>query len=232
MGSFLHMDRINAALGYNFQQAELLEEALTHPSCNLQKNTQNFNYQRLEFLGDSVLGLVISDMLVKAFPQESEGALARRKAALVESKTLAARMQQWGVAECIRMSVGEEASGGRQSQSILEDVCEALIGAVYLDGGFAAAYQLITRHWEAALHQQIEAPKDAKSALQELVQGRGLPLPEYQLVSAEGPAHEPYFVVEVRVVGVSAQRGDAPSKRKAEQDAAAKMLAVLQGVTT
>jgi ribonuclease-3 len=145
----------------------------------------------------------------------------------VESKALAARMQQWDIASQIRMSVGEEAGGGRQSQSILEDVCEALIGAVYLDGGFAAAYQLIERHWKGALHQQAEAPKDAKSALQELAQGKGLPLPEYQLVSAEGPAHEPYFTVSVTVQGYPPQQGEAPSKRKAEQEAAAKMLDII-----
>lgn len=227
MGSLLHMDTISAALGYRFQQPALLEEALTHPSCNLQKNGQQYNYQRLEFLGDSVLGLIISDMLLKAFPQESEGALARRKAALVESKALAARMQQWDIASQIRMSAGEEAGGGRQSQSILEDVCEALIGAVYLDGGFGAAYQLIEKNWNGVLHQQVEAPKDAKSALQELVQAKGFPLPEYHLISADGPAHEPYFVVEVRVVGEDSQRGEAPSKRKAEQEAATRMLSVL-----
>ncbi len=215
---------MTSILGYTFVNPELLQEALTHPSCNQQKNGQAFHYQRLEFLGDSVLGLVISDLLMQHYAQEAEGLLARRKAALVESKTLAAQMQGFGIAHHIYMSAGEEAGGGRSSQAILEDVCEALIGAIYRDGGYAAAYDFVAKHWKTLLESAIEAPKDAKTALQEWVQGRGLPLPAYTLISSEGPAHEPFFVIQVRVEGFGEAQGEALSKRKAEQMAAATML--------
>lgn len=215
---------IEQKLGYRFSNADLLEEALTHPSCNRQKEGQLFHYQRLEFLGDSVLGLVISDLLIKHFPQEPEGSLARRKAALVESKALAEIMRQWNIADLIYMSAGEEASGGRDSQSILEDVCEALLGAVYRDGGYIAAYAVIEKFWQPMLELAVEAPKDAKTALQEWVQAQGLPLPIYTVISSEGPAHEPLFVVSVSVKNYESEQAEASSKRKAEQLAAAKML--------
>lgn len=218
------MDKVEAVLGYRFRNPELLVEALTHPSCNQQKNGGPFHYQRLEFLGDSVLGLVIGDLLVRRYPAEPEGSLARRKSALVESKTLAQRMQRWGIADSIRMSPGEEAGGGRGSRAILEDVCEALIGAIYRDGGYEAAYEVVAQHWQELLESTLEAPKDAKTSLQEWVQGRGLPLPLYTLVSTEGPAHEPLFVVSVAVESFGEEQGEAPNKRKAEQIAAAKML--------
>lgn len=218
---------VETVLGYRFQDPAWLQEALTHPSCNRVKEGAPFHYQRLEFLGDSVLGLVISDMLVRHFPQEAEGSLARRKAALVESKTLAQQMSEWGIAAQIIMSSGEEAGGGRNSQAILEDVCEALIGAIYRDGGYEAAREVIERHWQKLLESHEEAPKDAKTALQEWAQGKGLPLPEYQLVSSTGPAHEPVFTVTVAIPGYADQQGEARNKRKAEQLAALKMLEVV-----
>ena len=222
------MDQLATALDYTFRNPALLEEALTHPSCNQQRGGQAFHYQRLEFLGDSVLGLVIADLLLKAYPQEPEGALARRKAALVESKALAAQAQHWGLDAHLRLSPGEENGGGRQSQSILEDACEAIIGAVYLDGGFEAAHALVARGWHAALHQHKEAPKDPKTTLQEVVQAQGLPLPVYVLLSAEGSAHAPVFHIAVRVEGYGETSAHALSKRKAEQLAATEMLERIQ----
>ncbi len=222
------MHPVETVLGYVFRDRAWLEEALTHPSCNLTRNGQPFHYQRLEFLGDSVLGLIISDMLLHAFPQEPEGLLARRKAALVEGKALAKQMQVWGIEPHIVMSAGEEAGGGRSSKSILEDVCEALIGAIYRDGGFEAARKVVENHWRDLLQSHAEAPKDAKTALQEWAQGRGLPLPEYQLVSSEGPAHEPLFKVKVAVRGYGEQIAEAGNKRRAEQIAAARMLEVVE----
>jgi ribonuclease-3 len=225
---------LESVLGYRFHNIAWLEEALTHPSCNLFAPKQigaakaAFNYQRLEFLGDSVLGLVISDLLFQRFPLESEGALARRKAALVESKMLAFQMQRWNIASFIRTSLSEAAGGGREKASLLEDVCEALIGAIYCDGGYDAAHRVITQHWIDLLELHAEAPKDAKTLLQEWAQAQSLPLPNYVVIAQEGAAHEPRFTIAVQLKGYPDTKGVALSKRKAEQIAAEKMLENVQ----
>lgn len=213
------------SLGYSFKNEALLEEALTHPSCNLkQEDGTAFSYQRLEFLGDSILGAAISQLLIEHFPQEPEGDLARRKSGLVQKKAIAAVVQRLGLHEHIRFSETEGNSGGKDNISVQEDVGEAVIGAIFADGGFDAAKQFIKAHWLEAMLAQKTAPIDAKTALQEWTQARSLGLPNYQLIEQIGSAHEPIFTVEVSVGGLESQMAEGATKRKAERRAAAKML--------
>jgi ribonuclease III len=219
------MQDLETALGYRFRKPELLEQALTHPSCNLnRKEARLVDYQRLEFLGDSILGAVISDLLYIRHPEEPEGKLARRKSALVSGETLSIIASRLQLGKYVRLSGAEELSGGRTRHSIAEDILEAIIGAMYLDGGFDAAQYFITAQWRDLVDNMEAAPKDAKTRLQEWAQGRGLPLPDYVEVIKSGPAHSPHFVVEVTVQGYPPQRGEAASKRKAEQEAAQAFL--------
>lgn len=213
------------SLGYQFKENQLLEEALTHPSCNIKKEDGSpFSYQRLEFLGDAVLGAVISQLLVEHFPSEVEGDLARRKAVLVAKNAVAEVVRKLELHQHIRFSAIEEQSGGCDNISVQEDVGEAIIGAIFVDGGFEAARAFIQTHWLDKLKSLEKAPIDAKTALQEWAQARALGLPKYRLVAQEGPAHAPIFTVEVGIEGQSVERAEANSKRKAEQAAATKML--------
>lgn len=219
------MDSLDITLGYEFIDKALLEEALTHPSCNLKKDDGSaFSYQRLEFLGDSVLGLVISNLLIEYFPHEAEGSLARRKAVLVGKNTVAGVARNLGLHKHIRFSEVEASGGGCENVSVQEDVGEAVIGAIFLDGGFSAAESFVKPQWLEMLKSQKDAPIDAKTALQEWAQGRKLGLPEYKTLEQEGAAHAPIFTIEVSVSGQESQQAQANNKRKAEQLAAAKML--------
>ena len=212
-------------LGYRFKDAALLEEALTHPSCNLkQEDGSPFSYQRLEFLGDSVLGVVVSHLLITHFPHEVEGDLARRKSVLVAKDAVAQMVRDLGIHEHIRFSAVEANSGACDNSSVQEDIGEAVIGAIFVDGGFEAAHEFITTHWLERLKALKDAPIDGKTAMQEWAQGCGLGLPIYTLVNQDGPAHAPVFTVEVTVEGQAAQQAQANTKRKAEQLAATKML--------
>ncbi len=206
---------------YAFNDEELLRLALTHRSIGNSPSNQ-----RLEFLGDRVLGLVVAHMLYDAFPQEQEGELARRHAGLVSKEALAEVAREINLGTQMIMSDSEEASGGRENASHLEDACEALIGAMYLDGGFVAAEHFIKKYWQAKLLSVKEPPKDPKTGLQEWAQARGLNLPEYTEISRTGPDHAPEFVIEVRV-GAHAARGTAGAKRAAEQMAASRLLGSL-----
>jgi len=181
-------------------------------------------YERLEFLGDRVLALVISDVLLKAFPTEAEGALAKRLVGLVRRETLAEIGQELDVGAYVRLSRGEEEAGGRDNPAIVADVVEALIAAIYLDDGLAAAARFIETHWRERLERADAPPKDAKTSLQEWTQGRGVQLPEYRMVERSGPDHAPEFVIEVRVAGFGPQTGIGKTKRMAEQVAAARLL--------
>ncbi len=210
-------------LGYTFRDAGLLALALSHPS--LGKNASN---QRLEFLGDAVLGLVITEMLYTLYPTEQEGDLARRLAALVRGETLAKIAEDVGLGDALQLSASEANSGGRKAASNLEDALEALIGALYLDGGLEAAKQFITLRWHALANTLSSPPKDAKTALQEWAQARSLPVPEYTVLEQTGPAHAPEFTVRVLVVGYPPEQAAAASKRAAEQTAATRLLAVLE----
>lgn len=214
---------VESVIGYTFSNKKLLEEALTHPSKTRLTKQKSFNYQRLEFLGDAVLGLVITEMLYEAFPNESEGSLAKRLAGLVRSESIAIVGKKLGIEPFIIMASSEEMSGGRSNASNIEDVCEALIGAIYVDGGFDPAKDFIIKHWKELLKNQTLPPKDAKTALQELVQGQGKKLPEYIVVAETGPSHAPEFTIEVRINGATVQ-ATGNSKRAAEQKAAQLML--------
>jgi ribonuclease-3 len=218
---------IEEILGHRFANRKLLEEALTHPGCAETRNGQPFNYQRLEFLGDAVLGLVVAEIVFTLYPQENEGNLAKRHAALVRGESLAEIARTLGFGEYISLPSGNDAAV-RGNASNLEDVCEALIGALYLDGGVDAARAFIRKHWLALAKGVQIAPKDAKTALQEWAQARGLPLPNYTIISTTGPAHAPEFTVEVSVdIEGGKATSVAASKRNAEQQAAASLLKIL-----
>ena len=210
---------IEDIIGYTFQKKHLLHEALTHPSCAENNKGIPYNYQRLEFLGDSVLGLVIAELLFRLYPDEAEGSLAKRHAALVRSESLAHVAQLLGLEPHIRRVATE-----RSTVSNLEDVCEALMGAIYLDGGFEAARKFILTHWEPLARGISEPPKDAKTTLQEWAQRKGLKLPVYTVVETVGPAHAPEFTIEVSVESGETANAKAASKRQAEQLAAKDLL--------
>lgn len=215
---------IEEVIGHHFSQRRLLEEALTHPGCAQTHKDIPFNYQRLEFLGDSVLGMIVAEIVYHLYPQENEGNLAKRHAALVRGESLVKVARLLGLSRYINVPAGID-DAGRDNPSNLEDVCEALIGALYLDGGMDAARKFVRQHWLPLARNVQAAPKDAKTALQEWAQARGLPLPVYVVQSITGPAHAPEFEVEVRIEVEGGQaRARATAKRQAEQLAAQAML--------
>lgn len=218
------------ALGHRFADAALLDEALTHRSAVDRKKRAKFAHgnERLEFLGDRVLALVVAEMLQLQFPNDSEGELAKRHAALVKASVLADVARDVGLGEHLLLADNERASGGAAKPTILADACEAVLGAIYRDGGLAAAAKFVRKHWQARLEAAVKPPADAKTALQEWAQGRGLKLPEYKEVGREGPAHAPKFAIEVAVQNRAPARGIGRTKREAERDAAGKLLAELE----
>lgn len=207
-------------LGHRFRRRDLLDRALTHGSLGGGLES----YERLEFLGDRVLNLLIAHMLYERFPSEPEGSLARRHTALVRGEALALVARALDLPPLLRLSRGEVDLGGRDNPTLLADVCEALLGALYLDGGLEVAARVVHRHWTPLMDQDLSPPKDPKTSLQEWAQGRGLPLPLYETVGASGPDHAPTFTVTVRVKGCPEARADGTSKRQAEQRAAALLL--------
>ncbi|HIJ37793.1 MAG TPA: ribonuclease III [Rhodospirillaceae bacterium] len=218
------------ALGYRFQRPEMLADALTHPSTGGGRAAKRrSDYERLEFLGDRVLGLVVAEMLFTRFPDESEGSLARRHAALVRREAVARVALSMGLDRALLLSKGEEEGGGRQNLTMLGDACEAVLGAVFADGGLAPAAAIIHRYWQMIMDEAISPPKDAKTALQEWAQGLGKALPDYKTLEVTGPPHEPVFLVTVTVDGFAAVTGRGSSKRAAEQAAAETMIRTIQG---
>ncbi len=211
-------------LGYQFKNLSVLHQALTHVSALSGPKDNDPHYQRLEFLGDRVLGLIIADLLYRNFPQESEGYLSRRLGALVRRETCADIARMWQVASHLRVGQAERRSGLRNREAILADVCEAIIAAVWLDGGFEAAYQLVEKSFSDRLLQEDGAGRDAKSALQEWALGLSLGTPTYQAVGRSGPDHKPIFKITVTVKDHGSAFGEGPSKRVAEQNAAQAFL--------
>jgi ribonuclease-3 len=211
-------------IGYRFKNPALLEQALTHISALTGARNRAGSYQRLEFLGDHVLGLIVSDMLFRAFPRADEGEMSRRLADLVRKEACAdvARTIELGAA--IRLGASENNAGGRNRTAILADVCEALIGAVFVDGGYQASAALIERLWQERMRTPARPLRDAKTVLQEWAQARGLPTPSYREVERKGPDHDPEFRVTVALPGRTPAEGLGRSKRAAEQAAAAAML--------
>ncbi len=222
------LDALAEALGHRFARPELLAEALTHRSA-AQPELHQFGYERLEFLGDRVLGLVIADLLLDNFPDVPEGDLARRLSGLVRREALEEVAAGLDLGRFVRLAVGEARTGGRENAGIRADACEAVIGALYLDGGLAAARGFIFANWQPLLEKAGTAARDPKTRLQEWAQGRKLPLPDYRVVDEAGPAHDPMFTIEVVVKGENPARAKAGSKRRAEQDAARKLLVMIDG---
>ena len=223
------LDELAGILGHRFDNWSLLQEALTHQSAVSGQTGGGANYQRLEFLGDRVLGLVVAELLLRRFPREPEGALARRLAALVRQETLAEVAAAVGLERFMILGRSEAEAGAGGNPALLSDTCEAVIGALYLDGGLAVAERFVVRHWTPLLEAERAPPRDAKTSLQEWAQGRGLPLPEYREVGRSGPDHDPLFTVEVAVRGAAPAQGEGRSKRLAEQAAASALLQALAG---
>jgi ribonuclease-3 len=214
---------LSARLGHDFADPALLKLALTHASARGGARPDEDN-ERLEFLGDRVLGLGVAELLADTYPKAREGELARWFNHLVRAETCAEIAQAWDLGDFILMSGGEAGSGGRRKKTILANTCEAVLGAVFADGGYEAAKRVVRAFWEPQLAAIDAGAPDAKSVLQEWAQGRRLPLPRYLEVAREGPDHAPRFTAEVQIEGVAPERGQGANKREAEQAAA---LAVL-----
>jgi ribonuclease-3 len=212
-------------IGHRFKDPALLDRALSHVSALRGPQSRANSYQRLEFLGDHVLGLAISDMLFRAFPKADEGELSRRLADLVRAETCAEVARSISLGAAIRLGPSEINTGGRTRTAILADVCEALIGAVFLDGGHAAGAALVERLWQERMRATSRPLRDPKTMLQEWAQAQGLPTPSYREVGRTGPQHSPEFRVAVDLPQRAPAEGMGRSKRAAEQAAAAAMLA-------
>jgi ribonuclease-3 len=218
-------------IGYRFSDNALLACALTHISALKGPRNRAGSYQRLEFLGDHVLGLVISDMLFRSFPKADEGELSRRLADLVRKETCAEIAVSIELGAAIKLGSSEVNAGARKRPAILADVCEAVIGAAYLDGGYPAAAALVERLWQERMRATAQPLRDPKTVLQEWAQARGLPTPAYREVARSGPDHSPEFRVAVQLPNFAPAEGSGRSKRAAEQAAAAAML-TREGVKT
>ena len=219
------------ALGYEFSNPSLLRDAVTHPSLmGLERAGRKSHkgpgiaYERLEFLGDRVVGLVVAQWLLERYPNEREGALAKRHAALVRRESLGRVADTIGLGAYLRLSPAEASSGGRENRTILGDACEAVLGAMYLDGGLEPVTRFVRQALAGEIDKATPPPLDSKTTLQEWAQGRGKPLPRYELIERSGPAHEPLFVVAVHVAGMEPVSGSGSSKRIAEKKAASALL--------
>lgn len=219
---------LEAALGYQFKSREGLDRSLTHASTRTD-SVRGQDNERLEFLGDRVLGLAVAELLVERDPKASEGALARRFNRLVRKEACARVGRALGLGGALLLSPAEEESGGRDKDTILADATEALLAAVFLEAGYVRVRDVIRRLWEPLLEGLPDTVADAKSMLQEWAQGQGLPLPQYVEISREGPDHAPQFTTEVRINGKRPARGVGANKRAAEQAAASAVL-VREGV--
>ena len=208
-------------LGHDFADPALLVRAVTHSSMSSVHRDDN---QRLEFLGDRVLGLVIAEALLQADPGAAEGLLAPRYNALVRRETCADVAREIGLGEVLKLGRSEMQSGGRRKEALLADAMEAVIAAVYYDAGFDAARQVILRHWQPRVGTVATDARDAKTALQEWAQARGLPPPVYAEVARSGPDHQPVFTIRVTLESGEHAEATAGAKRQAEQAAAQALL--------
>lgn len=209
------LEDLQSAIGYHFKDITLLRTALTHSSLGGQEN-----YERLEFLGDRVLGLVIATLLFEKFPDEKEGDMAKRLASLVQGKTLAELSARLFLGDYIFFSSAEAAAGGAKNDHILADVFESMLGALYIDGGYEYCANLIQEHWKDTLYTMREPPQHPKTSVQEWAQGKGLPLPNYEISSQSGPDHAPVFEVRLRVKGYLEITAQGRSRADAEKEAA------------
>jgi ribonuclease-3 len=221
------------ALGYRFRDRGLLEHAMTHTSrANEDVSGGVTDNESMEFLGDALLGFVIADMLFRDFPEFDEGEKSKTKASLVSTTALARQAERLGLGDHLLLGRGEEKTGGRRKQALLADGYEALIAAIYLDGGIEPARAFIVREFSPQLedvHRHGVTAQDYKSALQEWLQSRDQPLPEYRLAGSLGPDHRKLFEIDVMVSGERVASGSGASKKEAEQDAARATLEKLRG---
>ncbi|HLJ62836.1 MAG TPA: ribonuclease III [Stellaceae bacterium] len=213
-----------ALIGHRFTHPELLIEALTHPSALSRRDHDGRHYQRLEFLGDRVLGLIIAEWLWRHYPKVAEGELARWHTHMVRHETVADVARGIGLGTHLRLSPGEEMAGMRDHKGVLADACEAVIAAIYLDGGLLLATRIVEEWWGKYLTGASSPPMDAKTKLQEWAQSLGRKLPAYETLAAEGPAHARRFTVRVTVTGLPPATATGSSKRLAETAAAAELL--------
>lgn len=226
MPSVERLDDLEGRLGYSFANRAFLAQALTHASFLTPDEARLQSYQRLEFLGDRVLGLTVAAMLFDRFADAPEGQLSRALAELVRKETCAAVAQDLGIGPHLRIGKGERRNGLAKKPTVLGDVCEALLGAVYLDGGFAAADRVIRTLWDGRVPDiSGGAGIDPKTALQEWAHTRSLPEPRYQELDRTGPDHAPVFRVAAVIAGLAPSEGEGRSKRAAERAAAERMLA-------
>lgn len=217
------LEALAQRIGHAFSSLDLLERAVTHASFSKGRR-RALDYERLEFLGDRVLGLIIADLLFRLYPDASEGELAPRLNALVRKETCAEVARALDLGSVLRLGPGEVTAGGRKKEAILANACEAVIAAVYLDGGLDAACRFVERSWEPHVEAVTVKPKDPKSAVQEWAQGRGLPAPEYEEMARSGPDHAPRFSVRIVIEGRAPAEGEGATKRAAEQAAAETFL--------
>lgn len=214
------INKLEEIIGYSFVNKKLVKQAMVHSSMT---SNLSENYERLEFLGDRVLGVCAAALLYKTFPTEKEGGLSQRQVALVCKETVAEVALKIGLDKF--MIVDNDSI--RKKDNVLCDVCEALIGAIFLDGGFEKAADFVNAYWGDLLKKDITPPKDAKTRLQEAAHIKELSAPVYKIVSRSGTEHEPIFEVSVKVGNLKIQKGTGRSKKLAEQEAAAKMLDIL-----
>ncbi len=214
-------------VGYKFNNPALLKQALTHASST--SKTGEHDNERLEFLGDRVLALLAADALMGAYPDADEGGLATRLNALVRRETCASIAQDIGLGPFLILADSEVRAGGREKMAILADGCEALMGALYLDGGLSAVGCFFAANWSGRIEDLTTPPQDAKTALQEWSQGQGLPAPYYRVIERQGPDHKPEFRIEVSLPDLASSVGRGASKKVAEREAALAML-VREGV--
>jgi len=222
---------LEASLGHRFSDRAILLAALRHSSLGSRarrgsREASAEGFDRLEFLGDRVIGLVVAEMLLAGYPHDGEGDIARRHARLVDRASLARLARAIGLGRHLRLSAGEAQSGGRDNPAVLADAFEAVVAALYRDGGLAAAREFLVPQFAPLMAEVVIPPRDAKTALQEWAQARGLSLPTYRTLEMSGPAHRPRISVEVQIDGLPPQTADGPSRRTAEQAAAAALLTI------
>jgi ribonuclease III len=216
---------IEARIGHKFADPALLATAFTHVSALKSARKRGDSYQRMEFLGDHVLGLIVSDMLYRAFPNANEGELSKRLAELVRRESCADVAKSLGLVDDIKLGAVGAGASARLRKSVLGDICEAVIGAVFLDGGYGAAAQFVERNWTERMHKPRRPLRDSKTVLQEWAQAKKLPTPVYREIERTGPHHDPQFRVAVELPGLAPAEGLGGSKRDAEKAAASVMIA-------
>ncbi len=211
------------AIDYHFKNSSLLEEALTHPS--LSKNNP-LNYQRLEFLGDAILAMIMAELLLKKHQTENEGELSKRQAYLVSGEVISQIARKIGISEIIKISVSEESAGGRNNKRNLENAMEAVIAAIYLDSNLEECREFVLKHWQDFIDQDIAPPKDPITSLQEITQAKTKTLPVYETNKTGGDEHKPVFTSMVEIDG-NKFSAEGFSKKEAQKNAAIKALAAI-----